>query len=151
MAICSLIYASRRIPAEPTDLVESILASAERNNPDLGLTGALVCAHRGFVQLLEGCPTNVTEMFLRISQDPRHEGFRLISVGETAKRRFSHWSMHHAAMRGSGPLLARSFMPYADFEPANLGAAGATALFDDVAQLSSISEASMVKRTMHPT
>jgi hypothetical protein len=48
--------------------------------------------------------------------------------------------MHHAAMRGNGPVSVRAFMPDADFEPADLTSAGAIALFDEVALLSRISE-----------
>jgi hypothetical protein len=140
MTLCSLIYASRRVSAEPSDILESIHAAAERNNALLGLTGALVFDHRGFVQLLEGCRANVTEMFLRIAQDPRHEDFRLLGVRDTPKRLFPQWSMHHAAIRGSGPVSARAFMPHAEFEPSNLGTDGAMALFEEVAHLARVAE-----------
>lgn len=141
MAICSLIYSSRRTEVESAGMVESILDAAQRNNTHLGLTGALVFDHRFFVQLLEGSRGTVTDMFLKISKDPRHADIRLISVEETSMRRFPLWVMHHAAMRGRGPLSARAFMPGFDLEPSELSAAGAVALFDEVARLSAAAKA----------
>lgn len=136
MAICSLIYSSRRTAPDRAGLVEDILEAAQRNNALLGLTGALVFDHRHFVQLLEGSRATVTEMFLRIAQDPRHAEIQLIRVDETARRRFPVWFMHHAAMRGSGLVSARAYMPRSEFEPSELGAEGALALFDEVAEVS---------------
>jgi hypothetical protein len=141
LAICSLIYSSRRTDPDPTGIVESILESAQRNNALLGLTGALVFDHRFFVQLLEGSRATVTDMFLRISQDPRHAEIRLMRVDETARRRFPVWYMHHAAMRGSGLISARAYMPQSDFEPSELSAEGAMALFDEVAEISRAAKA----------
>jgi hypothetical protein len=135
VAICSLIYSSKLDTPDPSGIVESILDAAQRNNPALGLTGALVFDERHFVQLLEGSRASVSEMFLRISQDARHGDVHLISVGEDAMRRFATWSMHHAAMRGKGPVSARAFIPHGTLEPAAFSVQSAFALFDEVARL----------------
>lgn len=139
MTICTLIYSSR-LSADPAGIVESILDAAQRNNPSLGLTGALVFDHRSFVQLLEGRRATVTDMFLRIAADPRHADLRIIRVDDTPKRRFPEWSMHHAAMRGKGLASVRAFMPDLEFEPADLTSEGAMALFDDLALRARVSE-----------
>jgi hypothetical protein len=132
VTICSLIYSSR-LSTDPAGIVESILGAAQRNNPPLGLTGALVFDHRSFIQLLEGGRSTVTEMFLRISRDARHSDLRIIRVADAPKRQFPEWSMHHAAMRGTGPLSVRAFMPDVEFEPAQLSSESATALFTELA------------------
>lgn len=137
MTICTLIYSSR-LSADPAGIVESILDAAQRNNPSLSLTGALVFDHRSFIQLLEGRRSTVTNMLLRIAADPRHTDLRIIHVDDVPKRRFPEWSMHHAAMRGKGLASVRAFMPDLEFEPADLTSEGAIALFDELSLMASV-------------
>jgi len=49
-----LIYKSRCKGLATWDVVNSILASSERNNPDEGITGVLVATETSFLQVLEG-------------------------------------------------------------------------------------------------
>lgn len=90
----SLIYKSRCKGLANWDLVESILASSARNNPENGITGVLVVTETHFLQVLEGPFESLNATFERIARDMRHEGTQLISFTEIEERRFADWAMH---------------------------------------------------------
>jgi len=89
-----LIYKSRCKGLASWDLVNSILASSERNNPADGITGILVATETHFLQVLEGEFEKVNATFERIARDTRHDTLQLISFTGIEERKFSNWAMH---------------------------------------------------------
>src|SRR3954469_21078532 len=90
-----LIYQSRNLLRRPTgssQLLE-IVRSAERNNLALTLTGALLFDKDHFVQVLEGERGAVTNLFIRIAQDSRHDDLCLMDARSVSGRHFPNWSM----------------------------------------------------------
>jgi hypothetical protein len=92
--LCLMIYKSRSKGMIDADLVESILASSTRNNPDNGITGVLMATETHFLQILEGEFEKLNATFERIARDPRHEKIQLINFTELDKRKFGDWAMH---------------------------------------------------------
>jgi hypothetical protein len=90
----SLIYKSRCKGKADWGLVESILVSSSRNNPDHDITGVLVVTDTHFLQVLEGPFEPLNATFERISRDTRHEETQLISFTQISERRFADWAMH---------------------------------------------------------
>jgi hypothetical protein len=133
MAISSLIYCSR-VSGAAANAVPDILSAARRNNARLGVTGALLFDSGAFLQLLEGGGDAVTEVFLRISTDPRHEEVRLLGFRDMPCRRCPDWSMQHVPIGRAAPGRILRFMPGHGFQPDTLGTEGAEALFDAVAE-----------------
>ncbi|WP_439405963.1 BLUF domain-containing protein [Bradyrhizobium sp. DASA03076] len=90
-----LIYHSRNLLRRSSGSSEllKIVRSAERNNLALALTGALLFDKHHFVQVLEGDRSKVTSLFIRISQDPRHEALSIIEAKDATERLFPNWSM----------------------------------------------------------
>ena len=89
-----LIYRSQPFGFDETSLA-GILLDARRCNTRDGITGALVCRHDIFVQLLEGPEDMVRATFRRIKQDDRHANV-VQMVGEAAEARlFGDWAMLH--------------------------------------------------------
>jgi hypothetical protein len=90
-----LIYQSRNLLRRPTGNtgLMNIVRSAERNNLALALTGALLFDKHHFVQVLEGERSKVTCLFIRISQDRRHNDLCLIDAKSVSGRHFPNWSM----------------------------------------------------------
>ena len=90
-----LMYQSRNLLRRPNGSGEllKIIRSAERNNLALALTGALLFDNHRFIQVLEGESASVTNLFIRISQDPRHQDITLIDARAADERRFPNWSM----------------------------------------------------------
>jgi hypothetical protein len=90
----SLIYKSHCKDLANWDLVNSILASSTRNNPENDITGVLVATETHFLQVLEGEFEVLNLIFERIARDTRHDTVQLISFTEIKERQFSDWAMH---------------------------------------------------------
>jgi hypothetical protein len=92
-----LVYYSRNLmpgaPAEIAAGIDSILRSARRDNPPLGVTGALLFNSGAFAQALEGPRRSVETIFERIQRDSRHGDVQVLAYEEAAERRFPSWSM----------------------------------------------------------
>lgn len=120
-----LVYhSSNRITGadqEVEQALRDILAAARRNNPRMGVTGALMFTAGSFVQVLEGPRAAVERLFQTIRSDKRHQGATLLSFGAVSKRAFPHWSMAFVG----GPALERRFEAFAresGYDPARISA-----------------------------
>jgi hypothetical protein len=100
-----LIYKSRCKGPANWDLVESILASSSRNNPNHDITGILVVSETHFLQVLEGPFEPLNATFERIARDTRHEETQLISFTQIRERRFADWAMHGIGLFDLNPEL----------------------------------------------
>jgi len=91
--ILQLLYISQAATPMDTQALMDLLAQCHRNNRELGLTGLLMYSGGNFIQLLEGDPASVSQMYDRIRHDRRHTNVRLL-LQEPAKRRiFDRWRM----------------------------------------------------------
>jgi hypothetical protein len=103
-----LLYASstsRNIEAEELD---AILAKSQHNNGKLGVTGMLLYADGGFMQVLEGEPEILMPLFTKIAADKRHWDARAI-LNRQAPRAFADWSMGFRRLRADDPADAAVF------------------------------------------
>jgi len=92
-----LIYTSRSTRPIDWNLVQEILRASDRNNVEREITGVLLATKECFLQVLEGRSEDVSETFIRIVRDLRHDDIKLISFNVAEKRLFDAW-----AMRGIG-------------------------------------------------
>ena len=94
MRTCRLIYRSTARPDTlDTEKLEALQQECESNNARLDVKGLLVVSGQHFLQVLEGPPRFVNEIFVTIVQDPRHHDVELISYEGTAKPHFFDWNM----------------------------------------------------------
>lgn len=92
MSLIKLIYAS--VPFGFDDaMLNGILADARRCNPRDDITGALVCRHDLYLQLLEGPRDAVEAAYARIAIDDRHVDVVRLYSAETHTRLFPAWAM----------------------------------------------------------
>lgn len=89
-----LLYISSKSPKESVS-VGGILIQSRRNNEAAGVTGLLYTDGHRFLQVLEGERGPVTETFLRIKADPRHQAVVVLSDRTVDVREFGAWSMAH--------------------------------------------------------
>ncbi|GIX35050.1 MAG: hypothetical protein KatS3mg126_0829 [Lysobacteraceae bacterium] len=80
MSLYRLIYASRAIEQMKPDDLAQILASSQRNNQRVHVSGALLFSAREFLQCLEGGREAVNATYARILGDPRHEGAVILDL-----------------------------------------------------------------------
>jgi hypothetical protein len=92
-----LIYYSRNrilgTPAQVTAEVNTILASAQRNNSLRCVTGALIFNAGIFAQVLEGTRRDVELTFERIQRDARHSDVEVLAFAQAQNRQFPSWSI----------------------------------------------------------
>ena len=93
-----LIYASRPLGFDELTLL-GILHSARTNNARDDVTGALICRHDLYLQLLEGPPAAVNAVFERIERDERHVEVVKLFEAEIDARLFPEWAMRHDPAR----------------------------------------------------
>lgn len=88
-----LAYLSSSLEVDDPPGIDRILEAAHRNNPKLGITGALCFADGMFFQILEGTQTEVRTLFEAIRLDTRHTGVVLLVERDVPERIFTDWSM----------------------------------------------------------
>ena len=74
-------------------MLAGILSAARRNNPRLGITGALVCRHDLYLQLIEGPADAIDTLYARICEDDRHANVDLLLSEDMGERLFPNWAM----------------------------------------------------------
>ena len=88
-----LVYGSSAPRLLPREDVLDILRASRRNNPTVGVTGALLYADGNFMQVLEGPAEAVDGVYRRVQRDPRHHGVLTLLDTAAAERAFPDWSM----------------------------------------------------------
>lgn len=110
-----LVYcSSNRLKGSDAEIkkeLQDILASARKNNPALGITGALLYNSGNFAQVLEGPLASIEQIFERIQRDPRHGEVTVVQSGTTPARDFPEWSMAFAGSNSSDnmPVATAAF------------------------------------------
>ena len=89
-----IIYRSQPFGFDETSLA-GILLDARRCNTRDAISGALVCRHDIFVQLLEGPEALVRATFHRIGRDDRHVNVVQLVGEPVSERLFGDWAMLH--------------------------------------------------------
>ena len=88
-----VLYCSQA--TEPFDerRLTELLEQSRAYNQQKGITG-LLCYKAGyFVQFVEGPPAALTELFVRIERDPRHQQVQVLSAGMSPLRQFTDWRL----------------------------------------------------------
>ena len=94
-------------PEERDHTLRDIEASSVRNNPRLGVTGALFVSGSTAVQLLEGPPDAVEALYRTISTDNRHRHLRLLYDDEAPEADLVDWDMAVRDVTRSGEAVLR--------------------------------------------
>lgn len=98
--IAQIIYVS--VPAKllSENDVDKILVAARTKNLERRITGFLLFDGRIFMQLIEGPPHEVEDLFENLRADTRHQRIQKIYAGEAPGRLFSNFSMAFAHLGG---------------------------------------------------
>ena len=94
MDFTQLIYSSQPFGYDSPTL-NGILNDARVCNERDGITGALICRHDIYLQLLEGPENQLQATFERICRDDRHAGVKKLVTRQVASRMFGEWAMLH--------------------------------------------------------
>ncbi len=91
--ILRIKYASRFAYALSAAEIDAIVATSRRSNVRVGVTGVMLAFGGVFMQVLEGPPDVVSDLFLRIERDPRHRDVVILRRELAAVPLFGAWSM----------------------------------------------------------
>jgi hypothetical protein len=135
-----LLYASREADAVNADALSAILRVSKENNHAAGVTGVLChcTSSKIFMQVLEGGRAQVSALFNRISQDPRHRDVVLLSYEEIGERSFSGWSMGQVSMSRLNPALLLKYSESAVLDPYSVPGKASLALFNELVATASV-------------
>lgn len=97
----TFLYLSRQTAQCDARAIASILKSARRNNPALGLTGLLLHGEGEFAQVLEGPPASIDALIELLAVDPRHTEMVTLMRGPIETREFPEWSIASCEIEGS--------------------------------------------------
>jgi hypothetical protein len=94
MKSCRLIYKSLAAPVLlENGALQALLNQCVTNNERLGIKGLLLVSGERILQVLEGPPQFVNELFRRIVADDRHSDVELVSYEGQGGTHFYDWSM----------------------------------------------------------
>jgi hypothetical protein len=88
--LCYISAASHRFDRAELD---ALLIKARANNRKLGITGMLIHHGGSFLQILEGQEAEVTALYDKIAQDPRHSHVLRLFRTPIRLRSFGDWTM----------------------------------------------------------
>lgn len=119
MSLVRLVYYSTASSGLSLSDVKDILTTARDNNTQMNICGMLCYDNQYFLQVLEGKRELVTELFITIADDPRHQDVVIVSYDYIESTTFSQWQMGYAGSNSTLPILL-SKLKLNQFEPSKL-------------------------------
>ena len=111
--------------------LKTILLASQRNNPPLGVSGALTFNYDYFAQVLEGDRKAVTQTFCKIAKDPRHSDIVILEATPISERMFESWNMAFVGGSVSESQLRR-YCTSSQFHPEKMTAPSLLSFMRDV-------------------
>ena len=90
------------------------------------------------MQVLEGGRMQVSALYNRISQDPRHRDVALLSFDEISERSFAGWSMGQVNINRLNPALLIKYSETGVLDPYSVPAKASQALFIELVATASV-------------
>jgi hypothetical protein len=137
-----LLYASRASAAVTHEIIESIMNSARKHNPALGITGVLCHGGDVYMQVLEGGRAEVNALYNKIVRDDRHREVMLLYYVEVSERHFAHWTMGQVNLTKVNPSLLLKYSDKPTLDPFSTSGRASMALLEEL-----IATAQIVGRT----
>ena len=135
-----LLYASRVAPSFKPEDLGAILKRSKALNPTIGVTGVLCfCFNAGvFMQVLEGGRTQVSRLYNKIAQDPRHSDVELLAYEDIGERSFAGWDMGQVNMSRLNPALLLRYSETSLLDPYRVPGRVSMALFNELVATASV-------------
>jgi Sensors of blue-light using FAD len=133
-----LMYASRATEPLRPESLHAIMKKSTANNPSAGVTGVLCFSGQIFLQVLEGGRMQVSKLYNRIAQDPRHRDVVLLNYEEIPERSFASWAMGQVDMGRLNAALLLKYSETAVLDPYAVSGKVSMALFNELVATASI-------------
>jgi len=133
-----LLYASRTAKPPTNKMIDAILDSSRRHNPERGITGILCHGGEIFLQVLEGGRTQVNSLYNLIARDERHQDVAVLHYEEVAERRFAGWTMGQVNLHKINSSLLLKYSERASLDPYAVSGKVSMALLEELIATASI-------------
>lgn len=133
-----LLYASRTHGPLTPKIIEGILESSRRHNPERGITGILCHGGDVFLQVLEGGRDAVNGLYNEIARDSRHRDVTVLHYEEVMERRFAGWTMGQVNLTKVNPSLLLKYSERATLDPYAVSGRVSMALLEELIATASI-------------
>lgn len=134
MYLQRLIYVSEnRKPCK--DEIIKIQKQSISNNAKNNITGLLCFNADYYVQVLEGSRNSISETFLKIYNDKRHQKIELIECKSISLRSFESWAMKFVPLSRLGRELILKYSTSDNFDPKKMESTRLIEFCKDVAML----------------
>lgn len=111
-----LLYSSQATLTFTEQMLADLLRQARQHNERAGITGVLLYNQEQFVQVLEGSPEALDDLYERLLRDVRHHNLQVLASGPIAARRFGEWAMSFHALAPAPLAHVRGY-----FAPEHVG------------------------------
>jgi hypothetical protein len=91
--------------------IKDILASSRKNNPRLGISGAMCFLDGVYMQYLEGEAVAVDALYKKIESDLRHRDAKVLVHEPIPRREYPNWSMALLTWNDETKEIFRLFNP----------------------------------------
>lgn len=118
-----LIYYSKSTNLLKLEDINQILRKSGENNAKIGVTGCLYFNENFFIQILEGGRSEVSQLYSKISVDPRNSEIVLVEVNSIEEREFADWGMLYLHNDNVSESLLRKYCPGLEFDPNRMSGA----------------------------
>lgn len=133
-----LLYASRTEGQLAPKVIDAILESSRRNNPQRGITGILCHGGDVFMQVLEGGRAPVNALYNQITRDRRHREVTILHYEEASERRFAGWTMGQVNLAKVNPSLLLKYSERATLDPYAVSGKASMAMLEELIATASI-------------
>jgi hypothetical protein len=134
-----LIYASRSLQPLKHELVDAILASARKHNPEQGITGVLCYSESIFVQALEGGRDQVNRLYAMLQKDARHRDLILLAYEQIDVRQYPSWTMGKIRLDKVNRSLLLKYSETGELNPYAVSSCATVALLNELAETAAFS------------
>lgn len=115
--LARLIYASALSAPLGPDELTALLRKARVRNALRGVSGLLTFDSRFFLQVVEGTPMALNELYPRILADRRHRNVTLLKYASIESRGFPDWQMGFLSANAAHRAMYSRLMTGAHFDP----------------------------------
>lgn len=105
-----IVYVSTATELFSENELQQILEISRRNNETRNITGLLLYSAGNILQVLEGDPDVLAELYGKISQDHRHFGIIQLQRSSITQRMFTEWSMGFKSISNSEFNEAKGYL-----------------------------------------
>ena len=127
-----LLYASRAVNGNLSEIVQSIMQQSRDHNPQHGITGILCHSDQVFMQVLEGGREAINTLYSHILRDPRHTDVILLDYEEISQRRYAGWTMGQANLGKINPSILLKYSALPELSPHRMSGKMSLALIEEL-------------------